>query len=109
MFWEYDNEGFLFIYGVGVRPSPLLLRQFIRVLYQHWMIDGDGSGAISGTNDWLGKQRNSEETCPVPLCPAQILQELSRDGIRALAVESRPLTARVTARSYGMVTGEELQ
>jgi hypothetical protein len=38
----------LFMYGAGVEPRPLLLRPLIGLLYQPWMIDGDGFGAISG-------------------------------------------------------------
>jgi hypothetical protein len=41
---------FLFIRGSGVEPSSLLLRSFIGLLYQPWMIDGDDCGAISGMN-----------------------------------------------------------
>jgi hypothetical protein len=54
---------FLFIYGVGVKPYPLLLRPFIGLLYQPWMIDGDNCDAISGMNEWHGKPKHSEETC----------------------------------------------
>jgi hypothetical protein len=54
---------FLFIYEAAVEPSPLLLRPFIGLLYQLWMIDGDDCGAISGTNEWQGKPEYSEETC----------------------------------------------
>jgi hypothetical protein len=53
----------LFVYGAGVEPSLLLLRPFIG-LYPSWMIDGDDCGAISGMNDWQGKPKYSEETCP---------------------------------------------
>jgi hypothetical protein len=38
----------LFIYGIGVEPSPLLLGPFIGPLYQSWMTDGDDCEAISG-------------------------------------------------------------
>jgi hypothetical protein len=41
---------FLFIYGTEVERGPLLLRSFIGLLYQPWMIDGD-CGAISGMNE----------------------------------------------------------
>jgi hypothetical protein len=40
------------MYGAGVEPSPLLLRPFIDLLYQPWMIDGDDCGEISGMNEW---------------------------------------------------------
>jgi hypothetical protein len=40
----------LFIYGAGVEPSPLLLRPFVRLLYQSWMVHGDDCGANNGMN-----------------------------------------------------------
>jgi hypothetical protein len=43
------------IYGAGVEPSPLVLRPFIGLLYQPWMIDGVDCGAVSGMNNWEGK------------------------------------------------------
>jgi hypothetical protein len=52
------------MYGAGVEPSPLLLRPFIGLLYQPWMVDGDDCGAVSGMNEWQGKQMYWEETCP---------------------------------------------
>jgi hypothetical protein len=52
------------MYGAGVEPSPLLLRPFTSLLYQPRMIDGDDCGAISGMNEWQGKPKYSEETCP---------------------------------------------
>jgi hypothetical protein len=54
----------LYIYGAGVEPSPLLLRPFIGLLHQPWMIDGDDCGVISGMNEWQGKPKYWEETCP---------------------------------------------
>jgi hypothetical protein len=54
----------LYIHGAGVDPSPLLLRPFIGLLYQPWMIDRDDCGAISGMNEWQGKLKYWEETCP---------------------------------------------
>jgi hypothetical protein len=35
-----------------VEASPLLLRPFVGLLYQHWMIDGDDSESISGMHEW---------------------------------------------------------
>jgi hypothetical protein len=55
---------FSFVYGAGVEPSPPLLRPFISLLYQPWMIDGDDCGTISGMNVSQGKPKYSEETCP---------------------------------------------
>jgi hypothetical protein len=48
-----------------VEQSPLLLRPFIGLLYQPWMVDGDGCVAVSGRNEWRGKSKYSEKkTCP---------------------------------------------
>jgi hypothetical protein len=54
---------FLFIYGTGVEPSPLLLRPLIVSLYQPWVIDGDDCGAVGSVNGWRGKPKCSEKTC----------------------------------------------
>jgi hypothetical protein len=40
------------------------MRPFIDLLYQPWMINDDDCGAISGMNEWQGKPKYSEETCP---------------------------------------------
>jgi hypothetical protein len=42
---------YLFIYGSGMEPCPLLLLLFIGLLYQPWIEDGDDCGAISEIND----------------------------------------------------------
>jgi hypothetical protein len=55
-----------------VESSPLLLQPFIGLLYQSWMIDGDDYGASSGMNEWPGKLKYLEETCPLLLCPPKI-------------------------------------
>jgi hypothetical protein len=49
---------FSFIYAAGVEPSP-----FFGLLYLLWMLEGDDCGAISGMNEWQGKQKYSEKTC----------------------------------------------
>jgi hypothetical protein len=43
----------LFFFGREVEPSPLLLRPFVGLLYQPWMIhdDDDDDDAVSGMND----------------------------------------------------------
>jgi hypothetical protein len=65
-----------------VDPSSLLLRPFVGVLYQPWMMtDGDDCGVISGMNEWQGKQKYSVETCPSAA--------LTRVRIRAVAAGSR--------------------
>jgi hypothetical protein len=59
----------MFIYVAGVALNPLLLRPFIGVLYQPWMVDGDNCGAINGMNKWQGKPKYPEETCPSATLP----------------------------------------
>jgi hypothetical protein len=54
---------FLFIYGAGVEPSPLILLPLIGLLYQPWMIDGGHCGAVR-MNEWQGKPKYSARTCP---------------------------------------------
>jgi hypothetical protein len=55
-------EIFFFICGAGVEPSPFLLRPFIGLMYQPWMLGGDECGGNSGLNEWQWKQKFSEET-----------------------------------------------
>jgi hypothetical protein len=46
-----SNYGaYLFVYRVVVEPIPRLLRPFIGLLYQPWMMDGDDCETISGMN-----------------------------------------------------------
>jgi hypothetical protein len=47
-----------------VEPSSLLLRPFIGPLSQPWTIEGDDCGVTGGMNEWQGKPKYSEETCP---------------------------------------------
>jgi hypothetical protein len=54
---------FLFIYGAGVEPSPLLLGTSVGLVYQPWTIDGDDCGAISGMNEWQGKPNCLQKIC----------------------------------------------
>jgi hypothetical protein len=42
----------------------LLLRQYTGLMYQPLMMDGDGCEAINGMNEWQGKSKYSELTCP---------------------------------------------
>jgi hypothetical protein len=47
---------FLELFAIaGVEPSQLLLRLFLRLLYQPWIIDYDEYGAVRGMNEWKGK------------------------------------------------------
>jgi hypothetical protein len=52
------------IFGAAVEPSPLLLRQFFGLLYKSWRTVGDDCRATSGMNEWQGKPKYSEKTCP---------------------------------------------
>jgi hypothetical protein len=62
MFREIGKGSFL---GVGVEPSPLVLRPIIGLLYRPWMIDDDDDdcGAVCGMNDWQGNQKYLEKPC----------------------------------------------
>jgi hypothetical protein len=55
----------------GGKTSPLLLKPFVGLLYQHWMLDGDNCGAISGMNKLYEKPKYYEKTCLL-LWPTQI-------------------------------------
>jgi hypothetical protein len=62
---RYCCKRFLFqICGAGVEPSSLLLRQFIDLLYQPWMIDSDDCGSVRGMNEWHLKSKHWEKTRP---------------------------------------------
>jgi hypothetical protein len=58
------TEPLLFIYLVGVEPSPLLLKPPTGQFYQLWMIYDNDCGATGEINDWQGKHKYSEKTCP---------------------------------------------
>jgi hypothetical protein len=61
----------------GAEPSPLLLRPFIGELYHPWMIDGDDCGVISEMNEWQGKPKYWEETCPSAALSTTDLHDLT--------------------------------
>jgi hypothetical protein len=73
--------------------SLLLLRPFIGLLQQPWMIDGDHCGAISGVSEWQWKPKYPEKACRVPLSPPQITYEFTWARTRAAAMGSWRLTA----------------
>jgi hypothetical protein len=84
----------------GVRLNPLGTAATIGLLYQPQMIDlyyyyyyYYYCGAIGGMQ--VGSENGStrRKPVPVPLCPPQILHDLSRARTRAAAVGSRRLTA----------------
>jgi hypothetical protein len=45
-----------------MESSPLLLRPFIELLYESWMIHDYDCGTISGMNEWQGKPKCSKQT-----------------------------------------------
>jgi hypothetical protein len=47
-----------------VASIPLLLRSFIGLLCQRWMIDGGNCGAINAMHVWQGKTKAGEENRP---------------------------------------------
>jgi hypothetical protein len=63
---------FLFTNGAGVEPH---------LLYQPWMMDGDDCGAISGMNEWQGKPKYPEKTCPSAVLPTADPQDLTRAAV----------------------------
>jgi hypothetical protein len=83
---------FILIFGAGVKPSPLLLRPFIGLLYQSWMANVDECGAISGMNV-RGNRRTRRKPVPVPHCLPEIPYESARVRTTAAAMQSRRLTA----------------
>jgi hypothetical protein len=52
-----------------MESSALLLRPYIDLLYQPWMIDDDTCAAISGMNYWQGDRNTLKEPAAVPLWP----------------------------------------
>jgi hypothetical protein len=87
-----------------VEPGPLLLRLFIGLLYQPWMIDGDDCGAISGMSG-RGNRRNRRRPASGPFCESQIPHDLTRAQTLAAAVRNRRLTDRAAARPVqGLIT-----
>jgi hypothetical protein len=76
----------------GVEPSPLVLRSFIGLLYQPWMIVGDDCGVINEMNKWHGKPEYSKKAClSAALAAAVPTYDLILARTRAAAVEIRRL------------------
>jgi hypothetical protein len=73
-----------------VRLSPIGTWRLTCLLHQPRMIDDD---------DWKGKSKYSEKTCPVPLCSPQIAHKLTSARTRTAAVGSRRLTTWAMSRS----------
>jgi hypothetical protein len=64
----------------------------IDLLYQPRMMDDDDCGAVGGTVG-RGSGSTKRKPAPVPLCPPQIIYELTGARTRASALGSRTLTA----------------
>jgi hypothetical protein len=47
-------------------PGTSEMSVLFDLLYQPWIIDGDDCAAIVGMNEWQGKSKYSERTCPSP-------------------------------------------
>jgi hypothetical protein len=89
---------FIFLVSLGgVRLSPLGTSATLGLLYQPRIIEDD-YGAVGGMRIGRGNQSTRRKPDPVPLCSPQIPQDLTWDRIRAAAVGSQRLTARVMAR-----------
>jgi hypothetical protein len=65
----------------------------IRRLYHRWMIDGNNCGAVSGMNEWQGKRKYWEETCPsAALSTTDPTHDMTCAQTRPAAVGSLQLT-----------------
>jgi hypothetical protein len=53
--------------------------------------------------NWQGKPKNSEKTCPVPLCPPQIPHEMTWVRTRAAAVGSLSYGTTLTVQLVGSI------
>jgi hypothetical protein len=81
----------------GVRLSPLGKSATVGLLYQPRMIDDD-YGAVGGLRIGRGNRSTRRKPARVPLCPPQILHDLTWNRTRAAAVGSQWLTAWAMAR-----------
>jgi hypothetical protein len=78
---------------------PLLLRPFIGLFNQHWMIDGDDWEAISGMNEWQGNRGTRGKPPPITLSPLHVQRDLICDRTRANAMGIRRQTALAKAQT----------
>jgi hypothetical protein len=97
-----DLVGFSFLVSLGgVRLSPLGTSAAVGLLYQPRMIDDDDDyGTVGGMRIGRGNRSTRRKPAPVPLCPPQILHDLTWDRTRAAAVGSQRLTAWAMARPW---------
>jgi hypothetical protein len=98
-----NQESFIYCYFHGVvwEWVYLVCRPLIGLLYQTRMIDE--YGAFCGMRIGRGDRNTRKKPLPVPLCPPQILHDLTWDRTWAAAVGSRRLTAWAMARPSGEV------
>jgi hypothetical protein len=91
---------FLSSLGVGWDWVHLVRRPLFDLLYQPQMIyDDDDCGAFGGMRISRGNRSTQRNPAPVPLCPRQILHDLTWNRTRAAAVGSRLQTATTMAQS----------
>jgi hypothetical protein len=77
----------------GVRLIPLGTSATVGLFYQLRMSDDDDYGAVGGMRIGRGNRSTRGKPAPVPLCPPQILHDLTWDRTRAAEVGSQLLTA----------------
>jgi hypothetical protein len=103
--WYSAPQSYLFIYlfRTGLEPNPLFLRSFIGLLHQPRLIDDDDDdcGAISGMNEWQGKPKYRERTCPVSTTDTALLDQGTNSGHRDVETGTNLL-------SYGMASSSVL-
>jgi hypothetical protein len=92
-----------FIFLMGWVWVHLVLRPLFGLLYQPRMID-DECGLVDGMRIGRGNISAWRKFAPVPLCPLQIPQNLTRARTRAAAMGSRRLTAWAMARPRCQIT-----
>jgi hypothetical protein len=83
---------------VGWDWVNLVRRPQTVLLYQLQMIDYGDSGAVGGMKIGRGTRSTRRKPATVPLCPPQILHDLTWARTQAAAVGSRRLTAWAVAR-----------
>jgi hypothetical protein len=95
--WIHSILVFLSLVSLGgVRLSPTGTAATVGLLYQSRMIDD--YGAVGGIRIGRGNRSTRRKPAPVPLCPPQILHDLTWNRTRAAAVGSPRLTAWAMAR-----------
>jgi hypothetical protein len=95
-----NSLGFFFSFWDGVEMSPLLLRQFIGLLYQpRMMVMDDNCGEMGGM---VGRGYRSTRRKPdtVLLSPPQIPHDMTRAPTQAATACSQGLTACAAARPH---------